>query len=609
MTDPFRLDTATLPWAVFAADRRGRITHANEALLHLLRLDKADLTGELVSDVFFAGSGGRWLDAPHPIDLRLSVAGRLQTIHLDGRRSGDRIEGWVQTGGDRELSGPYLGLVENAPFSLVIIQDGVVVYANKRQEEMFPSLGRPADAVVMEAMHPDDRELVVQRIKAREAGEAVPNHYRFRQLKDGETLWQEVWSHRITFRGRPAIQAVIIDATERVRAERELAELDEKYHHAQKLEAVGRLAGGVAHDFNNLLTVVIASAELAASDPGVPARARDEIGQIVAAAERATELTQQLLAFSRREPIETVLQDANRVVAGMEAMLQRLVGENVQIESHLMPGPIWIDLGRGQLEQVVVNLVVNACDAMPAGGRVALRSRIVDRAALDGEAKNRFAEIIVGDTGVGMAPEVLSKVFEPFFTTKDLGEGTGLGLSVVLGVTENAGGFVEIDSAPERGTSVRLFFPVCAAPTAAREPAPEHSRAGYSGRVLVVEDERLVRGLTQRILSSAGFEVRAVAGADEALVLLEREAPFDTVLTDIAMPGMTGLDLAMRLRLEHRELPIVFMTGYADDRTLPPGYSIDEDWLLRKPFTPAELVSTIARSVERIHVAAGSTRD
>ncbi len=603
--DRFQLDAATLPWAIFAADRDGHIIDANDALRHLLGRRRDDLVGQPLVEVF-EGLGPRWLDAPHPVELRLEVGGRVQTIHLDGRLDEGRVEGWVQQVGDRELSDPYLTLVENAPFSLVIIQDGIVVYANRRQEEMFPALGRPATTVVMEAMHPDDRKLVVERIKAREAGQAVPSHYRFRQVKHGETLWQEVWSHRITFRGRSAVQAIIIDATERVRAERELAELDEKYHHAQKLEAIGRLAGGVAHDFNNLLTVMMTSAELAAADPGTPAGVRGEIAQIVAAAERGAELTQQLLAFSRRQPSDTCRQNVNDVVGAMKTMLQRLVGEGVEVTAALLPGPLWIDVGKGQLEQVLVNLVVNARDAMPEGGRIVLRTRIVGRDGSDGTEKTPLAEISVEDTGTGMDPETLSKVCEPFFTTKDQGEGTGLGLSMVLGVTENAGGFLEIESAPERGTTVRLLFPARAAPELPVELARPGHRA--TGRVLVVEDEPLVRDLTRRILASAGFEVRAVASAAEALAQIERDPAFDALLTDVAMPNMSGIELARTLRLRRCDIPTVFMTGYADERVLRPDDPIDQTSLLRKPFSAADVISAVETSIERHAEAAASSR-
>lgn len=589
----FQLDPATLPWAMFAADTGGRITHTNEALLHLLARPREEVVGQPIG-ALFDDLGPRWVDSPHPVELRVAVSGRVHTVLLDGRHHGDRIEGWVQDTGERELSDPYLTLVENAPFTLVIIQDGVVVYANRRQEEAFPSLGRPAGEVVMEAMHPEDRELVAERIRAREAGQPVPSQYRFRQVKDGETLWKEVWSHRITFRGRSAVQAITIDATERVRAEQELAELNEKYHHAQKLEALGRLAGGVAHDFNNLLTVMMTSAGLVSEDPEVPAEAREEIGQIAAAAERAAELTQQLLAFSRRQPSDVVRQDVNDVVGAMETMLQRLVGEEIELAASLLPGPLWIDLGKGQLEQILVNLVVNACDAMPDGGRVALRTRIVDRDASDGAEKAQLVEIAVEDSGTGMDPDTLAKVFEPFFTTKEVGEGTGLGLSTVLGITQHAGGSIEIESAPGRGTSVRLLIPARAAPAVDAAPAPSARRG--SGRVLVVEDEPLVRDLTTRILRGAGFEVRAVAGAAEA-ERVASEADFDAVLTDVVMPGMNGVELARQLRARRPGLPVVFMTGYTDERMLPPGTAIEDGSMLRKPFSASEVVAAVGASV------------
>lgn len=382
--------------------------------------------------------------------------------------------------------------------------------------------------------------------------------------------------------GAGPVAALVQDVTE----QRQLAE---RARENQKMEAVGRLAGGVAHDFNNILTAILGYTDLqlhSTDDPRVVEHARE----IRNAAERAAGLTRQLLAFSRRSPSEPVVVDLNRLVEGTETMLRRLLTENMTLATDLDPDLWPVRVDPNQIEQVVVNLAVNARDAMPSGGRVVLRT--ANLATQDGDR----VVLEVVDDGVGMTPEVAELAFEPFFTTKESGRGTGLGLATVYGIIHQAGGTVRLDTRPGAGTTVQIELPRSAGMLHAESGAglgPEEP-GGAGEVVLMVEDDPAVRQLTREMLESAGFRAVVAEDAEQALALAEQpDMKFDMLLSDVILPGMTGPELAAILRRQKPGLPVLFMSGYPDDQLGRHGIVDEGVHLLGKPFGSRTLVRRI----------------
>ena len=386
---------------------------------------------------------------------------------------------------------------------------------------------------------------------------------------------------------------VVMDVTARVELERQLRQ-------AQKMEAVGTLAGGIAHDFNNLLTAILGFARLAddslAAPTAVPvAEVRADLGELVRAAERASLLTGQLLAFSRQQVVRPTMLDVNVVVADLQALLARLVDERIALRLDLADAPLAVRADAGQLSQVLLNLVVNARDAIAGHGHITVATReLTDDAAvaaIEG-ANGAVVEISVRDDGVGMSDEVRERMFEPFFTTKALGKGTGLGLSTVYGIITQAGGTIVVESAPGAGTCVRVRLPAVAAAGTRRTPARSTEAVrGGAERILVVEDEPGVRRLVAEILQRAGYAVDQAEHGREALALLEADthrapgtAPIALVLSDVVMPELGGLELATQLRRDRPSLPVLLMSGY------PAGPVTVDAPLLTKPFAPEELL-------------------
>ena len=380
------------------------------------------------------------------------------------------------------------------------------------------------------------------------------------------------------------------------RAHEELARSEAALRQAQKMEAVGRLAGGVAHDFNNVLTAISGYSELLLGDfaPGDPRRLYAE--EIRRAGQRAAAFTRQLLAFGRRQVLAPRVVDLNAVVAQIHGLLRRLIPENIAVEFEpgLSLGHVRVDEGR--LDQAIVNLAVNARDAMPGGGRLRLATRNVETppATPDG-ASERWVELAVSDNGCGMAPEVREHVFEPFFTTKERGKGTGLGLATVYGIVVQSGGRIEVESEPGSGTTFRLLFPRTDAPLDAPARIGEAALRTGSGRILLAEDEQAVRGFAADALRRAGYDVVEAENGARALDAFEREeGRFDLLVTDVVMPGMNGRDLAEELRKRGALLRVLFVSGYTDgaigaERDLGPGRAF-----LPKPFSAQSLAAQVS---------------
>ncbi len=415
--------------------------------------------------------------------------------------------------------------------------------------------------------------------------------------RTAEACWVEVSvQQRLGSEARTLL--VLRDATAR-------RQLEERLAHTQRMETVGRLAGGVAHDFNNLLTVVGGNAGLLAAypDPEV----REMMAEIQEAHRRGAALTRQLLAFARRDVRRAEVLELGAAVRDLARLVERLLGVQHRLVLEFDGAPL-VRGDRAQLEQVLVNLATNARDAMPDGGTVTVRCRTLARAAAatlgSSLAAERQALLEVVDTGVGMTPEVQARLFEPFFTTKPRGRGTGLGLSMVHGIVLQNEGVVQVESAAGKGTTVRVFFPECEAPRpveAVEAPKSEVALLGTE-HILIVEDEVAVRRFAERALVNGGYRVTNANDSTSALaVFAAAQPPIDLVLTDIVMPGMSGLELAKQLRERHGEVPVLFMSGHYEagegDPDLDPGRN-----LLVKPFSAEELLSRVR---ERLHDAAG----
>ncbi len=411
--------------------------------------------------------------------------------------------------------------------------------------------------------------------------------------KDGTVLSVEVSADSISFAGCRARLVLVKDVTERKR-------LEEQLRQSQKMEAVGRLAGGVAHDFNNLLTAIQGYSDLVLDDLDPDDRRRADVTGIKEAAERAAGLTQQLLAFSRRQVLAPEVLDLNALIRHEEKLLRRLISEDIEIHTALAPdlGPIRAD--PVQLHQVVLNLALNARDAMSHGGMLTLETQNVqvgpDHPATQGlVSPGGYVLLAVTDTGIGMDESTKANIFEPFFTTKSPGEGTGLGLATVYGIVRQSGGFVWVYSEPNQGTNFKVYLPrvesgvVPAAPRVALQPASRGSET-----ILLVEDEELVRRLARKIFEGHGYSVMVAGSGKAALELLEAShQPPDLLVTDVVMPGMSGRVLAEQLRVSQPQLKVLYLSGYTDDAVVRHGVLQQDVFFLQKPFNSSTLLEKV----------------
>ncbi len=415
--------------------------------------------------------------------------------------------------------------------------------------------------------------------------------------RDGTLLDVEIVSHAFEFEGRRARIAVVNDITEQIRTLERQHEVEERLLLAQKMDAVGLLAGGVAHDFNNLLSVVLGAAEVLQNELTEESGVLEEVGDIKAAVSRGAALTRQLLAFGRKEVHAPGLVDLNEVMTNVERLLARVLGKHIRIELQkgVHTAPVVADTS--QMEQVIVNLAINARDAMPRGGVLTIATGVAQVDAIAartlGVVEGSYVTLAVADTGIGMDLDTRTRAFEPFFTTKAPTQGSGLGLSTVYGIARQSGGTVTIDSVPGKGTCVRLHLPRSSAGARLHSPTPTRGMAIHGrGRILLVEDEPRVRAQARRLLERSGFTVIEAADGEQG----EREfrahgGTIDAVVTDIVMPGLGGVELVSRIREIAPAVPVVFVSGFtAEDRDLP----LDErTQFVPKPYSIASLCDAI----------------
>ncbi|HLH19186.1 MAG TPA: ATP-binding protein [Bryobacteraceae bacterium] len=428
------------------------------------------------------------------------------------------------------------------------------------------------------------------------AATASVNVWRHR-TSTGRVIELETAVHDIQYGGRKARLAVLLDITGR-------RYLEEQLRQAQKMEAVGMLAGGVAHDFNNLLTIITGYSQLILNNLDSRDPNRHSVEQIMKAGERAAALTKQLLAFSRRQVLQPRVLDLNKLVSSLSSMLQRLIGEDIDLRLVLPP-----DLGRvnadpGQIEQVLMNLVVNARDAMPKGGVLTVETSNVNLDTNYAKAhlavrSGPYVMVAVSDTGYGMDEATKARLFEPFFTTKGTGKGTGLGLSTVFGIVKQSGGSVEVYSEPGRGTSVKVYLPRIDQPVTVEKREAARKAPRGTETVLLVEDDEMVRSLVRETLERDGYKILDAAGPLEAKRISEQhKEPIQLLITDVVMPKISGRDLARQLTERRPGMKVLYMSGYTDNAVVNSGILRKEVAFLQKPFTPNALTEKVREVLE-----------
>ena len=606
---------------VWTIDPTGRVEYLNARMAELLGVRPEEVLGKRFLRFFTPAErrNPRWREAPVR-GLRDTL--EVELLRADGRalrvlmsrsslenERGDHqgalgivtdITARLEAAESVAASERYFrSLIENSLDSVAII-DG-----ENRYKYVSPNvravLGYHPDELrgksPFDFLHPDDMRAALSCVEQASVapGEVSFARVRFRH-NDGTWRWIDASVRNLLH--DEIVRGLVLnwhDVTERYQAEQALRQSEEKLRQAQKIEAIGRLAGGIAHDFNNLLTAILTTAQLAAMDVPEGSALRNDLGEIRQAAERAAGLTRQLLAFSRRQVLRPRTVDVAVVVTDLEKMLVRLIGEDIELTAITEPN-CNVRADPGQLEQVIMNLALNARDAMPRGGRLTLRTGKVDLDVEDGRrmfgcpvARGSYVRLQVEDTGLGMDESTLQHIFEPFFTTKEMGKGTGLGLATVYGIVKQSGGYIRATSHVGAGSTFEIFLPETSEMADAPVQRPPAIGTGKKGEtVLLVEDEELVRIAARKALLHSGFHVLEANNGVHALKIYGLTR-IDLVITDLVMPEMGGRELATKLRQHNPEVKVLFTSGYTDDPTIRGGETARGIAFLPKPFTPESL--------------------
>ena len=617
-SDPgFRLLCETCGLGFWHIDTQGRTAFMNATMSSMLEMDSPAEIGDATFHEFFTAESLERMSVEH--DKRTQGSTSTYEVDLLGRRGG--IRNVVISGAPLWAAGELIGRI--GTFTDITARKAAEVALRESEHRMRSLFGASVDAIgvahagthlivnpaylqmfgfleerellgrpIVELIAPSERSRVLEFVKHRAEGKLLGNHYLTRGLRrNGDEFALEV--HASSYQERGEVYSVVIlrDITERLQLEEQLRE-------SQKMDALGRLAGGVAHDFNNLLMVMMGCAELIARDTHAGAEVSANAELIRSTAERAAGLTRQLLALSRRQVVDPKVIDLAAVVTEMSVMLRRLIGPRIELVVENAPGLGRVRVDPSQIQQVVMNLCVNARDALPDGGRIAIitRNAHLDEALVrtfGGLAPGPFVHLLITDNGIGMDIETKQRLFEPFFTTKPVGEGTGLGLSTVYGIVKQSGGHVSVASTKGKGSEFSVYLPIVDAPLAESHRQTEALSAGTAATILLVDDEHHVRHLLETFLRRAGYNVLAAPGGQQALELFAQHATtIDLVITDILMPGLTGVELARALDDQRSGLPVLFISGYAHDD----GADIESrpgSAFLAKPFSMPQLMAQL----------------
>jgi two-component system cell cycle sensor histidine kinase/response regulator CckA len=623
----YRFLAESIPQLVWMANADGSNEYVNQRWCEYTGLPKSAASGESWKHLLHADDVSRaltvWKESlttgnPYEVEFRLRRADGVYRWHLAQglpvRDERGQIVKWLGTCTDidaQKMAEEDLRLRDRA---LQAVSQGVLITDPRRPENpivfvspSFESLtGYSAGEVLgrncrfLQGPETDAGVVTEMREAIREGRSCTVELLNYR--KDGTTFWNALSISPIRGADGAVTHFVGIqtDLTERKRMEEQLRQ-------SQKMEAVGQLAGGVAHDFNNLLTVINGYGELLLEGLDAADPLRELVSEMTKAGERAASLTRQLLAFSRKQVLTPTVLDLNAVVVDLERMLRRVIGEDIRLVSSLQPQLGYVKVDRGQLEQVILNLAVNARDAMPRGGQLALYTHNVelDENYTRSHSYTRpgpYVVLSVSDSGHGMTPEVQARIFEPFFTTKGPGKGTGLGLATVYGIVKQSGGSIEVFSQPDAGTTFEIYLP-----RVEQMPPAEKSKSGVrripsgSETLLLVEDEDAVRSLSKIILRQSGYTVLEASNADEALALARRHtATIHLLVTDVVMPELGGRELAEQLSAFHPEMRVLYVSGYTDDAVVRHGVSEAEVNFLQKPFTPLALTSKVREVLDSL---------
>ncbi len=543
------------------------------------------------------------------------VTGRKRVVRGEERRQQDQVLA-AAVRGSAERDERYQQLVELAPNAILIHDGERIILANATAVMLAGAthrdqlVGQPIDNF----LHPPYLKAVQAQLlgSTDEVKRVPPVRDVFCRL-DGSKVEVEVTAIAFLDHGRPSAHLVVQDITERLDAQRAAHLAEEHLQQAQRMEAVGALAGGVAHEVNNMMSVILGFSDFLLQDSALGSERRSEVQQIVRAAERTAAVTRQLLAFSRRAFHQPQVVDLDPVVHDLEPIVRRLLGEGRQLALASDASPR-VRVDKGQLEQVIVNLALNARDAMPAGGTLSITTAEIelpkDVASGGGDIPaGRYATIVVRDSGTGMDGATQARVFEPFFTTKAVGQGTGLGLAAAAGIMRQNGGYIAVASEPGQGATFTLYLPLLPEPEVVerrgeqrtdRQPSVSGDAAPTGVTVLLVEDEPVVRAIAARSLERGGFRVLQASDGAAALALMGQRDQPDLVLTDLMMPGIGGAELARRLRELWPALPILFMSGYSIDHLRREDAADFEGVLIQKPFTPDVLVQSVTEALLRV---------
>ena len=500
----------------------------------------------------------------------------------------------------------YRILVENADESIVVLQAARIAFANTKCHQMLAvAAGALIGREIRDFLHSDERERIMARYAERIRGEESVPRYELRMVSAADRIiWVELNAVVIDWKGAPATLNFLRDITQHKQAEQEKVKLEGQLVQAQKMESIGRLAGGVAHDFNNMLQVILGNVALTLPELPPDGPLYQSISEIEKSAKRSAELTRQLLTFARKQTVVPRVLDLNEVIAGMLQLLRRLIGENINLV--WFPGPnLWpVNIDPSQVDQIMANLCVNARDVIQQSGRISIETLNI---TLDDTYATSHPDCLPGDyvllsvsdDGHGMEAETLSHIFEPFFTTKEVGHGTGLGLATVFGIVKQNRGLINVYSEPKRGTTFKIYFPRGEGALIADTEAARPLETGDE-TVLIVEDEELILKLGRKILAHHGYNVLTAVSPQAALeISAQHQGPIHLLITDVVMPGMNGKELRERLRNSRRVMKCLFMSGYTADIIAHHGVLDEGVEFIQKPFTIQSLTEKVRQVLRR----------